>query len=66
MASKKRKRSGAIFKKPKARRVMGEFGQKTLRHGSTGEIVTDPKMAAAIAASEQRKADAAKRRRRRR
>jgi hypothetical protein len=44
----------------KASVVMKEFYRGTLRHGSTGEIVTDPQVAKAIAVSEGHKADVAK------
>ncbi len=40
----------------KAGKVMGEFYHHKLHHGSTGEIVTDPQVAKAIAMSEGRKA----------
>jgi hypothetical protein len=41
----------------KFHKVMGEYGKGTLHHGGSGKVVTNPKVAAAIAFSEQRKAD---------
>jgi hypothetical protein len=40
---------------------MAEYGRGELEHGSTGETVTRPDVARAIAASEQRRADRKKR-----
>lgn len=60
MAGKK-KHKGPIKVGKKFKRVMSEYGDRTLHHGGTGEVVTDVKMATAIAASEQRKADKGKR-----
>ena len=51
---------------PKFKRVMGEYGKRTLHHGGSGEIVRDVKVATAIAASEQRKATRETRRKTRR
>ncbi len=50
--------SGATKKSPgkKFEKVMHEFGQGTLK-SSSGEKVTNPKQAQAIAFSEQRKAE---------
>lgn len=62
----KKKRANAVFKGAKAKKVMHEFGQGTLRHGSTGEVVHRLDVAQAIAAGEQRKADAQRRARARR
>lgn len=57
----KKKHKGPIKVGKKFKRVMGEYGERTLHHGGTGEVVTDVKMATAIAASEQRRSDKGKR-----
>jgi len=56
-----RKHKGKIKVGKKFKRVMGEYGERTLHHGGTGEVVTDVKMATAIAASEQRRSEKGKR-----
>lgn len=52
----KRRKLG-LTGRQKASVVMKEFARGTLRHGSTGAIVTDPQVAKAIAMSEGRKAE---------
>lgn len=46
----------------KIKLVMAEFKAGKLRHGMTGQVVTDPKMAIAIALSEGRRATSKKKR----
>ena len=43
--------------------VMREFDEGRLHHGGTGEVVTSPKVARAIAASEARRVASGKRKR---
>ena len=50
-----------LAKGRKFHKVMDEFGGGTLHHGGTGEVVTDPAVAKAIAFSEQRRVKKKKR-----
>lgn len=55
VSSEGKKDFARLAKKKKFKKVMGEYGKGQLHHGSTGEVVTDPAMARAIAASEARR-----------
>ena len=54
MAEKKRKKHSDLTpkKQRKFHKVMKEFAERKLHHGSTGKIVTDRNVAVAIAFSE--------------
>ncbi len=56
-AGAQKRRKLGLTGREKASVVMKEFARGTLRHGSTGEVVTDPQVAKAIAMSEGRKAE---------
>lgn len=60
MATKTKRKGGKI--KAKGHKVLSEFKRGTLK-SSSGQKVTNPKQAVAIAFSEQREADKKKRRR---